>query len=444
MNEIDLDWYPKFYGLTPNEEFTIVLGMGFTANFGIKLQVPNQEDIVYSILGTWDIDEEQNPVYTAENGYIETIIHEFNHSFVNYLQDNIKQDLEPYGDKIYNLVQKDLQSQAYGEWLTALNEGLVRAAVVEYLSCSKGESRKLKNEQIFYEVFDCKFYWVPNLVAALEVYRQNRDKYPTLASYLPEIVEVYKVVSENPIETFQQNIDYALALPINTDSNSPKIVDFFPKNKEQNISTDTKEIVLIFDKEMLHKYNVDHPPFPYTPLPIDSIKLSPNKREMRLILKSKLNENTEYGLVFKPYFRSVDSLYLDKNYLYTFSTPSKPKVNSTVFENKEDLSFIFSILESRILTDRYGVPKIYLQKYLKDTEIKSIKLIGDFNDWEDESEEYQLIKVNDNEYRISISKEHFKNKPNFTYLINNEYFLLPNYMDENVDYQPSHHYFKVE
>lgn len=444
LNEIDLDWYPQFYGKVPNEKFTIILGMGFAGNFGVKMQVPNQKDIVYSILGTWDFDNDGNPLYTTENGYTETIVHEFNHSFVNYLQDNIEKDLEPYGDKIYKIVKKELSEQAYNNWLTALNEGLVRAAVIEYFSSSKKADARLKNEQYVYETFNRNFYWVHSLVSALDVYQKNRKKYPSLESFMPELIKVYKTVSQNPIKIYQQNMDFVLTLPINKNFNSPKIIDFLPKNKEQNIPTEIKEIVLFFDKEMLYNYNINQPPFPYSTIPIDSIKLSENKREIHISLNRNLNKNTEYGLVFGANFKSVDSLNLDKSYLYTFSTISKPKINSTVSKNKKDFTFTFSTTENRILTDLDETPKIYLQTYLKDNEIKSIKLIGDFNDWNKENNKYELTKVAENKHQISLSKKLLKNKPNFSFLINNEYLLLPNYMDENVDYQPNYKYFKTE
>lgn len=444
LSEIDLDWYPKFYGKVPNEKFTIILGMAFTGNFGVKLQVPNQKEVVYSILGTWDFDKEGNPVYTTENGYTETVVHEFNHSFVNYLQDNIEKKLEPYGDKIYKIVKKELSEQAYSNWLTALNEGLVRAAIIEYFSSSKKADSKNKNQQFFYETFSRKFYWVPDLVSALEIYQKNRNKFPTLESYMPELIKVYKTVSQNPVKAYRQNIDYVFTLPINTNTNSPKIVDFSPKNIGQNISTDTKEIVLFFDKEMLYNYNINQPPFPYSTIPIDSIKLSENNREIHISLKRNLNENTEYGLVFGENFRSVDSLNLNKSYLYTFSTVTKPKINSTISKNKRDFKFTFSTTENRILTDLNGIPKIYLQTYLKENQIKSIKLIGDFNDWKAENNEYELLKVAENKYHISISLKRFKDKPNFSFMINDEYLLLPNHMDENIDYQPNYKYFRTE
>lgn len=443
LTEIDLNWYAQFYGKVPNEKFTILLGMGFTGNFGVKLQIPNQKETVYSILGSWDFDKDGLPVYTTENGYTETVVHEFNHSFVNYLQDRMEKTLAPYGGKIYSIVKNELREQAYASWLTALNEGLVRAAVVEYFTTSQKANSQQKNEQLFYETYNRKFYWIPDLVAALELYQKNRGKYPTLESFMPEIVAVYKSVSQNPIEKYQRNMDYVFTLPVNDNPNSPKIIDFSPKNGAQNIASDTKEIVLYFDKEMLYNYNINQPPYPYSYPPIDSIKLSEDKKEMHLLLKKKLNENTSYGLALGVNFKSVDSLPLDKSYLYTFSTTAKPKNNTTVSKHGKYYKFTFSAIENRLLTDLDGTPKIYLQTYLKQNQIKSIKLVGDFNDWETEKNKYTFAKVKEDKYEISLSEKQFRNKPNFTFLINEEFLLQPNYRDENVDYQPNYKYFSI-
>lgn len=444
LNEIDINWYPEFYGKVPNEKFTIILGMGFTGNFGVKLQAPKQQEIVYSILGAWDFDQEGKPLYTTENGYTETIVHEFNHSFVNYLQDAIEKELAPYGNQLYKIVKKELSQQAYGDWLTALNEGLVRAAVVEYFSTSKKADSQLKNEQLFYETFRRKFYWVPDLISSLEIYQKNRKKYPTLESFMPELVKVYKTIAQNPVKTYRQNIDDVFALPVNTNPDSPKIIDFSPKNNAQHIATDTKEIILFFDKEMLYNYNIDQPPFPYSTIPVDAIRLSENKKEIHLSLKRNLNENTAYGLALGADFRSTDSLKLDKPYLYTFSTVTQPKINSTVSKTKKEYRFTFSTIENRVLTDLKGTPKIYLQTYLKEHDIQSVKLIGDFNDWNTESNTDKLMKISENNYRVLLPVKQFKNNPNFSFLINGEYILVPNYKDKNVDFQPNYTYFTTE
>jgi len=40
---------------------------------------------------------------------------------------------------------------------------------------------------------ECGFIWIEELVAELESYENQRDRYPTLESYMPKIIEAYKI-----------------------------------------------------------------------------------------------------------------------------------------------------------------------------------------------------------------------------------------------------------
>ena len=51
-------------------------------------------------MGTWTIDANNNPFYKIEN-YLPTLIHEFNHSYVNHLVDKYSNELEKSGQIIY-------------------------------------------------------------------------------------------------------------------------------------------------------------------------------------------------------------------------------------------------------------------------------------------------------------------------------------------------------
>jgi len=41
------------------------------------------------------------------------------------------------------------------------------------------------------------FFWIEELVEELENYDKQRDKYPTLESYMPKLAEAYKNWAEN-------------------------------------------------------------------------------------------------------------------------------------------------------------------------------------------------------------------------------------------------------
>ena len=40
------------------------------------------------------------------------------------------------------------------------------------------------------------FFWIAELVDELEKYNKQRDKYPTLESYMPKLAKAYKVWAE--------------------------------------------------------------------------------------------------------------------------------------------------------------------------------------------------------------------------------------------------------
>ena len=67
-------------------------------------------------------------------------------------------------------------------------EILVRACVIRYY-----QEKNLDEDRIKHMIADEKskgFLWIEELVNALSVYEKNRDKYPALKEFMPEIVKV--------------------------------------------------------------------------------------------------------------------------------------------------------------------------------------------------------------------------------------------------------------
>lgn len=44
------------------------------------------------------------------------------------------------------------------------------------------------------------FYWIPELVECLQYYAANRDRYPTIKSYYPEIVMFFQNYAKNNMD----------------------------------------------------------------------------------------------------------------------------------------------------------------------------------------------------------------------------------------------------
>lgn len=187
MQYFHQEWYARFYGAEPTERFRVVIG--FTnggGNYGPSRQLPGLPKEVFAIAGYY-VDSQTGKAYEKGQDYASTLIHEFNHSFVNPLlnDDSNIALLKNIGQNLLKLSPIGMQRQNYAQWSIVVNESVVRAAVIIYM-LDNGFSA----EQIQHEMFDnvCRdFRWMPELVTALRTYAAHREQYKSLNDFYPEI-----------------------------------------------------------------------------------------------------------------------------------------------------------------------------------------------------------------------------------------------------------------
>ena len=195
MKYFNQDWYSRFYGTGPGEKFRLIIG--FTnggSNYGATRQIPGQPKESFSICGYW-IHPQMGSVLDPENAKqhaAPTLIHEFNHSFVNPLQE-IEKNAKLLGNIPQRLLEQDynmMAQQAYPDPKTVFNESVVRAATVIYMMENGFTPDEVESELMSHVMRG--FKWMPELVAALRDYTIHRNKYPTLGDFYPQIAKVLK------------------------------------------------------------------------------------------------------------------------------------------------------------------------------------------------------------------------------------------------------------
>ncbi len=283
--EIDIDWYTDFYGESPNQEFIIVNALGNGGgNYGAKI-TNNNKEIVYAIMGTWMCDSLGLPIYNTEK-YLPTLIHEFSHSFVNHNIEKHKDKLASSGVVIYEPIKEMLQKQAYSNWETMYFEAVVRASVVKYLKDHNYDKAYI-DKQLTSEI-NRGFIWTDSLVEELERYSNNREKYPTFNSFMPEIVKLFDYTAQN-IEKIYKNID----------ERRPSILEIKPfNNGSKDVSSLITKIEIVFNheikiynKEKLILKNSNNYELPV----INNISVSNNNK--LLTLEVDLKPNKEYQII---------------------------------------------------------------------------------------------------------------------------------------------------
>lgn len=186
LDGLDISWYERFYGNEIPESFHIVLGMtNGGCNYGVKRYTSNGNEEPYALLGYY-LDKDG---VSGFSGCLGTLIHEFNHSFVNeVVESSAKVKDSGIGDMLFAVDPDRMGAQAYGNGITVLNESIVRAAVIVYLMEHNAGDAAVQAEM--QEQIDRGFLWMPELVGSFKQYETSRGLYPTFADYLPEIIKV--------------------------------------------------------------------------------------------------------------------------------------------------------------------------------------------------------------------------------------------------------------
>ncbi|MDR2036837.1 MAG: DUF4932 domain-containing protein [Bacteroidales bacterium] len=195
-DQVDPNWCFSFFGKKPKEIFSIKIGLGTGGNcYGVYLDDTNGNRRVYAIMGIQSFDHTGLPEFSTLFD-LPLVIHEFSHPFIDNLTEKNKEIFRESGEKIFSVAKNVIGIEAYPSWQIVLDEALVHASVIKYMKDHDFKQSEIETWiKLLEENFG--FFWIEELVDELENYEIQRDKYPTLESYMPELAEAYKIWTEN-------------------------------------------------------------------------------------------------------------------------------------------------------------------------------------------------------------------------------------------------------
>jgi hypothetical protein len=233
--EAHVEWFEAFFGKRPGAVFTATFGMlNGGCCYGPHVRLTDGKEELYCVLGVWKTDADGKPDFDAS--ILDTVAHEFAHSFANPLVDRFAQRLEKPGTAIYPLVAEAMKRQAYGNWLTMMRESLVRASVVRYLAKHQGPEAAAKQAR---EEAARSFLWVKDLADLLGEYEADRTKYPDLEAFIPRVADFFDALAPKLEKERAELGDKA-----------PKIVSMTPANGAADVDPALDRITVVFDRPM--------------------------------------------------------------------------------------------------------------------------------------------------------------------------------------------------
>jgi hypothetical protein len=303
IDKIDIEWFEKFFGEPPSETYNIIISLpNGRNNYGPQVEFLDGKKDIFSIIGTCQIDSLGMPVYN--NSVLEIIIHEFCHSFCNKLIDKNYEKMRYNAEKFFKLQEKNLAKRAYGLPITMLYETLVRVCVIKY-GTNHAKTEKETKQQICWER-NSGFMWIENLFLELKIYDNNRDKYPTLDSFMQEIVKLQNSLS--PEKMFKEQ-----------EKQKPNIKVIGIKNNQKNVDTRINKIIVKFDKPMAIGNNGISTGLKddWEKYGIETTKTYWNKETKKeWIIEIKLEAGKEYSISFPAQFFRTEDYYCPKETFY--------------------------------------------------------------------------------------------------------------------------------
>jgi hypothetical protein len=242
--EADLEWLNRFFGRRAAARFYVVPGLANGGpSYGASIVAEDGVEEIYAIPGVWQVDGGGMPMFSGL--WKQTLVHEFIHSYTNPLVDRFAGRMEKAARQINEPVQGAMRRQAYGTWKTLLYESMVRASTIEYVRAHDGAAaaRRLVNDDNARS-----FFWVGALADLLGEYQKDRTSFPTLESFMPEVVKFFDGVAPRLAELMKR---YEEA--------RPRVVSISVADGARDVDPELRSIVVRFSRPMATDHELEDP-----------------------------------------------------------------------------------------------------------------------------------------------------------------------------------------
>lgn len=163
---------------------------------GLTVQTKN-EKLPYMVLSTSvmltpDIEILERKRFGYDNPYHTRLltVHEFGHSFINpHLASHMK-IIDQYDHLFTPKLDSIMSSQDQGSWKTCVIEHLVRLGEIRIAETMNDS--KLADALRRLHIQEEKHIFIPALEEKIKEYEENRDKYASFTSFIPELLTVFE------------------------------------------------------------------------------------------------------------------------------------------------------------------------------------------------------------------------------------------------------------
>ena len=259
-----------YYGMEQASYNVILVPLFHPGGYGPRVARDDNRFDIYNIRGPIQV-RNGLPYFGSQDQFQYLAWHEFGHSFVNPLTSKYSEEVNEY-KSLYEPIEKQMKSHAYGSWETTVNEHIVRAITTRLTYIHRGQ--KL-GDSIKKQERTRGFVYIDALMEKLEEFESSREKYPTFEDFYPELIKVFEELSNQKLSDefysfpYRGNINKAttksgnIALIIPTNEKDEEIEKKIHKYVKAINKMFFKDSPILTDKEALEKDMSKYTPIVY-------------------------------------------------------------------------------------------------------------------------------------------------------------------------------------
>lgn len=181
-------------GKGEHNEFNVILNFLGWGNFGPRMYKRDGMEL-YAVIAPEKIAI-RVPTFDISALY-RLLWHEFAHSFANPALEKYEARFNEF-EWMWAPIKESMKAQAYHSWHAVVKEHLTEAIACRMAALKFGEDAAELN--YVRRQYGMRWIYLHPILQALKRYEKQRQRYPTLESFIPEIIKAFKNVKQSDID----------------------------------------------------------------------------------------------------------------------------------------------------------------------------------------------------------------------------------------------------
>jgi hypothetical protein len=221
-------------------QFNVILNFLGWGNFGPRIFKADGAEL-YAVLAPEKVAV-RVPTFDVQ-GLYRLLWHEFAHSFANPAVEKIEEQFLAL-EHLWPPIKESMRQQAYNSWQSVIKEHMTEAIACRMAALKLGEDAAEMNYVRLQK--GKRWIYLNPLLKSLKYYEAHRDTYPTLDSFMPEILKGLKEVKQSDIDQWMAETETFRKPDVKA---MPTINDTYDR-KDILIITSTNETDKVADEQL--------------------------------------------------------------------------------------------------------------------------------------------------------------------------------------------------